>query len=174
MTVLDKFDTDVNFWETNPQLKYIGVFEEFHNKDKSKGKKDSSQIMWAVALLLDKSKHNNFRNLPEDEKKEQLAKYFLKQPNFEWDEKEIKDLTDQYFKLCLSQAEKSLIEWERKLKERDEFIASCPYNAETYEMLDKLLSNTYKMYQMYQTVKSQLDLEQDTDETSKNRFTTEI
>ena len=41
-------------------------------------------------------------------------------------------------------------------------------------MLDKLLSNTYKMYQMYQTVKSQLDLEQDTDETSKNRFTTEI
>lgn len=174
MTVLNKFDTDINFWNENPQMKSMVNFEELYTKDKSKNKVDSSQIMWAIALLLDKSKHNNYRNLPEEEKKEQLAKYFLKKPDFDWEDPQIRILTETYYKTCISQAERSLIEWENKLKERDEFIAACPYNADTFEMLDKMLANTFKMYQQYQSIKAQLQLEEDTDESSKTKYITEI
>ena len=50
---LKNFDLEVNFWKVNPQLKIPEVFSKLYRNDKSKGKHDSSQIMWAIALCYD-------------------------------------------------------------------------------------------------------------------------
>jgi len=61
-TITRNFETDENFWETNPAFKSIKVFNEFQKKDKSKNKSRSSQIMWAIAFLVDPHKHNPWKN----------------------------------------------------------------------------------------------------------------
>lgn len=173
MSLLENFDITVNFWNLNPQMKYVGEFDKFYKKDRSKDKQNSSQIMWAIALYLDKSKANNFRNLPEEERKLQLTKYFLKDETFDWDNEIVKPLINTYHSMVLTQAERSLISWEKKLKERDEFIDKTTYDSTSYDMLDKMMSATYKMYQQYDAIRAQLELEQDTDD-NKKQYVTEI
>jgi hypothetical protein len=67
-----------------------------------------------------------------------------------------------------------MISWDKKMKERDDFIDKTPYDSSSFDMLDKMMGATFKMYQQYQTIKSQLDLEQDTDDNSKKKYITEI
>jgi len=54
-------------------------------------------------------------------------------------------------KFFLTKPEQYLVAWEQKLDERQEFIASKPYDHSTYEMLDKMMSNTDKMWKQYMT-----------------------
>ncbi len=41
------------------------------------------------------------------------------------------------------------MQWRKKLEEREEFIKSTPYNAETFELLEKLLGNSKKIWDQY-------------------------
>lgn len=174
MSILEKFDTDVNFWEVNPQLKLVDEFSELYKNDKSKNKVDSSRTMWAIALLLDKSKNNQFRNLPFEEAKDQLAKHFLKDETFEWGNPWVQRLMEQYEKLILTQAMRSLRNWESKMKERDDFINSISYDIEIAEKIDKMLTNYPKMFDTYKIISEALQLDEETDDKSKRKFTTEI
>ena len=152
MTILSNFDTNVNFWEMNPQMKYIENFSELYKGDKSKGKKDSSQLMWAIALLMDKSTSNNFRNIPEEERKFQLAKYFLQDDKFQWGNPKIVSLINTYENCILTQPMRSLRNLEAKMKERDELIQLTPYNMDTAEDLDKMIIGTHKIVQLYKQI----------------------
>ncbi len=174
MTVLDNFDTEVNFWEMHPQLRLIDDFKELYKNDKSRGKKDSSQLMWAIALLIDKSVNNAFRNLPEDEKKEQLATHFLKIENFDWNSDRVQKYIKTYKNMCLSQAERSLIAWEEKMKERDEYLKSTPYNLDNAKALDDMFKNTYTIMELYKKTVDLIDLEKEKENQSNKKFTTEI
>ncbi len=52
-------------------------------------------------------------------------------------------------KFLLSKPERLLDGWEKKLEERDEFMHSRPYNEDTFEMLDKMMALTDKMWSAY-------------------------
>lgn len=56
------------------------------------------------------------------------------------------DLLQKFF---LTKAEKYLIGWEEKMDERQNFIASIPYSSETFEVLDKMMASTDKMWKQY-------------------------
>jgi hypothetical protein len=174
MNILNNFDTDVNFWEMNPQFKLYDTFKDYYKNDKSRSKNDSSQVMWAIALLLDKSKHNQFRNIPIDEKKEQLAKHFIKDNKFDWDNPKIYTLMEAYKKFALSQAMRSMANWELKMKERDEFIANTPFSIDTAKELDTMLANYPKLFQTYKIIAESLELENDDDDKSNRKFVTDI
>lgn len=174
MSILDSFDTDVNFWEHNPQLRYVENFSELHKGDKSRGKADSSQLMWAIALLMDKSKNNNFRNMPEEERRFQLAKYFLKDDKFSWENPKIRTLIDTYEKCIMTQPMRSIRNLEEKMKERDVLIQQTPYNMDTAEELDKMIIGTHKIIQLYKQMNDLLMLEEETKDNSKTKYTSEI
>lgn len=173
-TIINNFNTEENFWQLYPDLLFIGEFKEYYKSDKSRGKKDSSSVMWAIAMLIDKSKNNRFRNLPEGEKKEQLSKHFLENESFDWDSPKNRILIETYEKMILSQAMRSLRNWESKMKERDEFIKNTPYNIDTFEGLDKMLSAYPKMFATYQQISSTLDLDEDVTNESKVKYIKEI
>lgn len=59
---------------------------------------------------------------------------------------------DKFKKLVLTKAQRSLTNWEDKLEERDAFMASISYDEGTYEMLDKMMMQTSKMWDQYHAI----------------------
>lgn len=171
MSLLRNFNTDENFWETNPIFKTVKIFEEFYNKDKTKGKKKSSQIMWAIAFLVDPHEHNIWKNLTELDKKVLIQDDFLKNDKFKWSE--YQELIDEYYNRVLSIPEKDFQELIDKMNERKEFIKSTPYTLDSYEEdpstgklrlikgnakdLDKMVVDTAKLYEQLEIVKAKLE-----------------
>lgn len=47
--------------------------------------------------------------------------------------------------LSLTKTQKAMFDWESKLEERDAFISSQPYDANSFEMLDKMMSQSSKL-----------------------------
>lgn len=159
MSLLNSFDIDANIWEVEPQLKVPKAFNELYTKDKSKGKAHSSKIMWAIALLVDNSESNKFRNYKEADRKELIASDFLMDESFDFES--IKELIDLYEELNSSKLEKELRQQELKLEERAKFINDTPYDLDNGEKLDKFLINTGKLYEQIKSLKDQIRAERD-------------
>jgi len=62
----------------------------------------------------------------------------------------------------LSKAQRSLVNWEQKLEERDAFIANIPYSESTYELLDKMMASTSKMWDQYLAILKKVQSEDET------------
>lgn len=163
MALLNSFDTDVNIWEAEPQLKIPRMFSDFYQNDKSKGKAHSSKIMWAIALLVDNSEANKFKNLLIQEKKDFLATDYIGDENFNWDEHE--DLIKEYQRFSLSKLERSLHTYEEKLEDRTEFIRTTAYTLENAAALDKILSSTKTIFDLISKLKDDINKEASSGET---------
>jgi hypothetical protein len=50
--------------------------------------------------------------------------------------------------------------WEQTLHERDDFISTVPYNLDTFEAKDKMLANTPKLWDQYESILDRLTKEQ--------------
>ena len=159
MSLLINFDTTVNFWSASPQMKIPKVFAELYKKDKSKDHSNSSQIMWAVAMLIDSSEDNKFRHLNEEDKKLLIKTDYLNNESFDFDV--YQEIIDQYIKLHMSKLEQELMKQESKLDERATFIDETPYDLDTADKLDKLLLNTGKLYDQIKDLKDKIRLEKD-------------
>ena len=159
MSLLNSFDTDANIWELEPQLKIPKVFAELYKNDKSKGKAHSSKIMWAIALLVDGSEANKFRNLREEDRKLLITTDFIADDSFKFDD--YKEHIAMYIELNSSKLEKELRQQELKLEERATFINDTPYDIENGDKLDKFLINTGKLYEQIKSLKDQIRAERD-------------
>ena len=146
VSVLDQFDSGLNFWKVNPWFVETEPFKTLYSEDKSKGKEKSSRVMWGVAQLCDPVK-SQYRNLNEEDRKKLIAEDWFGDIDFDWSTLIV--LTEGFIKLSLSKIERSILEWGRKLDERDAFIKATPYNMDNADSLDKLLANSPKIYEMY-------------------------
>lgn len=158
---------EFNFWKYNPN--YILIFEDYYNNDKSKNKEHSSRIMWGLYLVLHPK--SDFYNLPD--KRELIKNKFIKINKFDWDtiSKEESIFKDS----ILTQAERSLYEWNEFMNKRDRYLKGMEYYFDTYELdsngnnkfsktgkpillkgtadqLDKAYSLTPKMYADYDKI----------------------
>jgi hypothetical protein len=164
MSVLKNFDDKQNFWQVNPHFKLLGAFKEFYKNDRSRGKEESSRIMWAVAFRLDPSENNIYRNLSDDDKCKYLAKDFLKNEKFDWDT--YSPIIDFYKSMILTQAQKSLISWNEILEMRDKQLKGWYKEALKSKdiglivELDKIVALTAKFYQDYKKIKEDFDVEE--------------
>lgn len=159
MSLLNSYNGIGNFWVANPQLLIPAEFKQLYDKDKSKDKEDSSKIMYAICFLIDPSDENRFRNIPEPDRKILIAKDYLKNPKFKWDDyaKLIEFCKNNFI---ITQAERSLYNQEKELYERDLFIATTPWSDDTYEMKDKMMANTEKLYQSLNRIKEMVKQEE--------------
>ncbi len=156
---------DDNFWQLNPELKIPPSFKRLYDSDKNKDKKNSSALCWAVYLLIDTE--SKFASLPEDDKKELIANDYLKEPKFDW--KQLDEAINTYQELVLTPAKRALIGWNNKMMERDKFLRETKYEIETCDSLDKMLSNTKKLYDDYQRVIKDLEEEKTKQQNKGNR-----
>ena len=78
--------------------------------------------------------------------------------NFNWDE--TKPLQTLYINLTLTKARKYLRNWEIKLEERDEFIASLKYDEDSAALLDKMMTATKNIWEQYLSILNELEKEE--------------
>ena len=153
---------DNNYWELNPEVLILEEFNKFYNKDTSKNKQESSKILWAIFYAFHpESKFFNYPN-----KLEVLAKDFIKDPKFKWEK--ISNLTEAFKNLVLSDVERALVNWNEIMTMRDTSLKDLYRTAieqgDTDELvkLDKMLSNTPKMFEDYKKIKRDYEEEKTT------------
>ena len=146
---------EVNFWELNPNFKIL--FDDLYSKDKSKDKVESSKIMWSLYLVLHPS--SDFYNLPD--KRTLVVEKFLKVNKFKWED--YKKEEDLFKDIGLTQAQRSLFDWNELMKGRMDYLKSQKYYFDyvddkgkfikgTAEQLDRAFSATPKMYADYDKI----------------------
>jgi hypothetical protein len=59
----------------------------------------------------------------------------------------------------LTVAEDYMSFWDKKIRERKRYMDSIPYNANTYEMLDKMLKDGHPMMKQFKEIKKDFDSE---------------
>jgi hypothetical protein len=171
---LENFSEGVNFWDFNPQYKII--FKDLYSKDKSKNKENSSRIMWGVLFLIHPK--SDFYNLPN--KEELLVKDFIKIKDFKWSD--YQDLISIARDMFLSQAERSMANWEEYMKKRDDYLKNTRYYFDEYltdengenvlsktgreitikgtaEQLDKAWLSSKAMWSDYRTIQKEMKVE---------------
>lgn len=151
-----KYTPKANFWESNGQFLTIGIFKDFYKKDKSKNKKDSSELMWAIAFIYDKDSEHN--SLPEDERIALITEEFLERKP-QWDKYE--DVINAYIKLTTSTLERAIIDMEKKFWERNKFLQDTGYTEKNSDKLDKMFTNTGSILDSIEKLKKLLDQEKD-------------
>ncbi len=155
-STLSNFDIGKDFWALEPQFKIIEPFSSLYKADKSKKKTNSSLIMWAIALFSDKD--SKLAKLSVDEKENIIKNDYLKDiKDFNWEE--YGEFIEVYYKLHTSQVQRSLIDFEVKLQERDKFLKKTKYNLENAKDLDTIMANTSKLFDLYEKLLERIEEE---------------
>lgn len=158
-SLVENYNPKLIFWEEFRSFKDVEPFSSLYKKDKSPGKRISSMKMWAVSLAYDLN--SDFYNMPnkfENIKKAMEANHRMK---LNWDE--INELKEAMYDMFLDQAERSLLEWEKRMQERDAFLKEQSWSFDIYddsgriikgtaEQLDKMHSQTAKHFTEYEKI----------------------
>lgn len=157
--MIHTFDIEQNFWELYPDFKIALSFKDLYKRDKSRGKINSSKIMWFIVFTRDMN--SKFYNLILDEKNAVIGEDYMGDINYyENNKQELDILINDYIKLIYSPSRKHLLDWDIKILERSEFIASQKYSIDNYEDLDKMAANTAKIYDTLKNIKEALSKEE--------------
>lgn len=156
--IINAFDTNVNFWEVNPQLKIAGVFKQHYDQDKTKGKTASSKVMWFIALLTDLD--SKYYSLPFEDRVELLEDDFINQLGYY---KENKAMLDEiilfYQKVADTPAERHIRQWDDTLEKRSEFLRTMEYSLDNFDKVDKLAANTQSIFKTLNQIKKDIEME---------------
>lgn len=148
-----------NFWKDHPELKIPEAMSSLYEKDKSKNKSESSQIMWAIHL----SEHPESKFYNNPDKRDVLAKSFLKNEKFKWEN--YHKIIVEYKSIAFTPAEQALVNWDEIMQMRDkslkEMYKLATEDKDTDELvkLDKMLVATPKMFDDYKRVKKDFEEE---------------
>jgi hypothetical protein len=118
------------------------VFSNIYKEDKSKSKTKSSQIMWAIALLVDPD--SKFSNISYTNRKDMISKDYLKLENFDWDK--YKDAIMFYERSLISPAKRQLMVWNKKMDEKTIYLDTLTYE-ENADTIEGLLKTNVKLFE---------------------------
>lgn len=150
---------DKNFWDVHPEYLLITEFKDYYTKDTSKDKQASSKILWAVYFAY--NPESRFYNIPD--KLDILSRDFIKDSKFKF--VNIKNIIDIYKNSVLTDAERALVTWGEIITMRDESIkllykeAIQAKNTDELVKLDKMLSNTPKLFEDFKKIKKDYEEE---------------
>jgi|TARA_R110002012_G_scaffold100312_1_gene238935 hypothetical protein len=154
--ILTGFDITANFWKANPQLIIPQAFNDLYTTDKSKGKGKSSQIMWAIALLVDSD--SKFSNISFNNRKDMIAKDYLKDEDFKWDE--VIEATQYYESMLISPTKRQLSVWKKKMDEKSLYLDMLTYE-ENADTIEGLLKTNVKLFEDYERLVKMVEKEKD-------------
>jgi hypothetical protein len=166
--IVENFTQETIFWDVNPQFTVINPFKRLWKSDKSRGKKNSSDLMWAISLAY----HPKSDLYYVSDKEELIVRSHLGIKSAEKSEafwKENDYLVKAFLDSALTEAEKSLISWNEGMKDRDMFLSNQKYTfgyekdgveyKDNTRSLDDMRSKTAKIYEEYFKIKRELEEE---------------
>lgn len=140
ISVLETYTEKANFWKCHPSFLAASVFKEFYKSDKSKTKKESSTIMWALSFMFDKTSENPWREMQKIDKIALINEDIIGNPQFDWEPyQEVWDYTEKCF---YTENERDLYAYIEKAEERRRLIETTDYTLENAAALDKMIKET--------------------------------
>lgn len=131
-------DEKDDFWEQNPELKYIEPFSTFSKK------KDSSETMKAIYLVYDAKSKFNRGGISKDKAKDDVSKNFLKKPNFKWED--YKDIIDAYIESCTTVKQKALQKFEKDLTGLSDYMEALSWADPDEAVIKKDINKEMRVY----------------------------
>lgn len=161
MNYVDNFNTDESFWDLYPEIKVTNPFKDIYDKDKSKGRKESSTFMWFIALCYSRaSKYCKLAVDGIDGKHAVIGEDFCNNRNYYYDNKEDLDLCiEAFITLQYNALERHLKTWDDLLDKRTAFLKTQEYDLTTYDDLDKMAVGTKKVYDTIKSIWDELSKE---------------
>lgn len=164
---------ETNYWDMNKELVFIPEFEKLYNNDKSKGKAESSIIMWAIYYAY--NPESKYFNLPT--KLEILRDNFIKQKGFTWEDHE--GIVEIYKTMVLTDSERALVEWGEIMTMRSVAMKklykdlldqpAAEVDTKSLREVDTMLANTPKMFEDYKKVRKDYEEEKTAKKGKKNQ-----
>jgi hypothetical protein len=155
MAIVATFSPESNFWKLHSYM-IIGVFKELYDKDRSKDKKDSSDIMWFVAYCYE-MENNPFYSLPTEEKFSIIGKDFFNDEKYYGNnERKLIPIIEFFCKCQDTQFSRHLRMWDELLDKRSTFLKTQGYDLESFEQLDKMAVGTDKVYATIKKIKEDI------------------
>jgi hypothetical protein len=159
MAVVTSFAPDQDFWDNNPQLLLNQVFKDYYKSDKSRGKKDSSKVMWWIAFCYDLDRDNKWRGQSQEEKHLHLGLQLLDEGDFfKKNVKWLEPLINAYIKMTDTAGKRQLRSFIRKLEEKTETMDEMHYRDDP-EAIEKMLLSNKNLYASLATIEKQLNEE---------------
>lgn len=122
-----------NFWDIHT-LHVVDPFKSFFNNDKSENKDFSSRVMWSLYYIYQRG--NLLYNNPH---KETLVKRdVIGDVEYEFPS----EIEDNFKLTVLTQAERSLIEWEEQMRKRDKKLKETDYEFDYPLIVDGVVQTT--------------------------------
>lgn len=163
------FDSDKNFWDINPQFKVALSFKELYKSDRSRGKKDSSQMMWFISYVYDMG--SIYYNRPQHEKEEVIGEDFMGDIDYAIKhEDDLEPLIKDYISLTTTAFDRQLMELDAKLDDRKKFLSQTKYDLDNFEKLDKMNANTMALYNNLKKIKDDIAKSDSGDGDTKGKF----
>lgn len=131
-----------NFWKMNPTFKVPKVFKDLYNNDKSKNKKKSSDLMWALCFFFDKTSENPYKNLQKQDRIEVINEDVLNNPDFSWDTEENQIIYKEGEKTFFTVVERMYYTYLDKMDERLKLIGESKYTLDDASTIDKIIKDT--------------------------------
>lgn len=150
-SILRNFSPEISFWEANPVVNTIPEFRELKEEE---GEERSSTIMWAIAFLLDKSEDNPWRNTSQNEAKALISSDYLDNEEFNFNKYEKQ--FNAFKRHLMTHAQRSLLNWQNKLEERDMFLRDTEYSLETAKLLDDIQKNTISIFKAKEQIEEMI------------------
>jgi hypothetical protein len=170
MDILNSYTPGANFWELFPTFGIAGACKKILDEDKSKGKKDSSTMMWFVAFCYEMA-NNRLYNLPIEEKHTLVGTDYAGNPLYYTQNKAILDeLIEYYCQIQDTPADRQLRVWNLKMDEKTKFIQETAYGVETWKMIEDMIKGNKEMYANYQQIKDQLSKEEGMSKAKGNKI----
>lgn len=179
--IFSAYNPTANFWEVNPQFTTTNPFRKLWKSDKSRGKKASSDLMWVIALVHHPKSEMYYIPMKEFKIVTSMLKVKDKEVDAFWEDN--KELVNEFIDSTLTEAEKSLLSWEKRMKQRDDFLSVQKYHFGYVEDgiefksntkdLDDMNGKTAKFYAEYFKIKESLEEQDIKDSNGKKGYSSQ-
>jgi hypothetical protein len=168
-SIVEQYNPEVNFWEINSQYTVINPFRKIWSSDKTRGKKSTSDLMWAICLIYHPK--SDLYYVPDKEVRISMDLLKVKKSDIDSFWEENKQYVDAFLDTVLTQGERSLISWETRMKQRDTFLSEQHYHfgyvdeegneyKDNTKALDDMNSKTGKFYEEFFKIKKDIEEEE--------------
>lgn len=143
-----------NFFEQNPEYRY---YDAINNLLKHHSEDQASRLIWAVYLVEHPS--SPFYKKFIDDRRHIVAKNYLQEEDFDWEEPEIKDLIRDFPSIFMSKGEIMFKIWMDKFEEGTIWIKNQTFD-ENASGLFKQLGSVKSTWTDFLEMKEKFDIEQ--------------
>lgn len=145
---------EADFWESNPQLKYMTPFKDIYEW-KGKSQEWTSRVGWSIFLFCDPN--SKFTRMSKENRKDEIEKHFMKEKIFHL--AKVKECVKLYPERLLTPAKRNFKGWEDLLTKRDKFLKDKDYSPETYQMLDSMMKDSKTIWERFLSIKAEMEAE---------------